>query len=330
MTDPEDPFASNPFSYDPLGRAPLPRPPAFAPPPPPPPPPPVNALATLSLVFAFVFAPAGAVLGHLGLAQIRHTGERGRDRALLGMAVSYAIIASTVLAVLAWAVFAALSPARGPTAVPPPATTSTAPAGPTVEPAAVAALLPGVDALKSITGDASLEAGPTRDSPPRPEGDDSVSPAECWGSIAPGSPEAYPSDSIAGYHAAKISDTRTLFKSLEIVQAVVAFRDASAAQSQLATLLAGWRRCSASTVWFTVTGVGPVPYSLSGPADAGNGISTLDLTPKGPRLRTVHAIAAKANVIVDLCVTDGGTTDAERARQSAIGIANYVLGKIPG
>ena len=33
----------------------------------------VNTLATLSLVFAFVFAPAGAILGHLGLAQIRRT-----------------------------------------------------------------------------------------------------------------------------------------------------------------------------------------------------------------------------------------------------------------
>ena len=35
-----------------------------------------NVLATLSVVFAFVFAPAGAILGHLALSQIRHTGQR--------------------------------------------------------------------------------------------------------------------------------------------------------------------------------------------------------------------------------------------------------------
>ncbi len=31
------------------------------------------------------FAPVGPVLGHLGLAQIGRTGERGRDRALIGV-----------------------------------------------------------------------------------------------------------------------------------------------------------------------------------------------------------------------------------------------------
>ena len=39
---------------------------------------PVNAFATLSVVFAFLFAPVGAAFGHLGLSQIRRTGERGR------------------------------------------------------------------------------------------------------------------------------------------------------------------------------------------------------------------------------------------------------------
>ena len=45
----------------------------------------VNVVATLSVVFAFVFAPVGAILGHLGVSQIRHTGERGRDLARLRM-----------------------------------------------------------------------------------------------------------------------------------------------------------------------------------------------------------------------------------------------------
>src|SRR5436190_23597364 len=63
-----------------------------------------NTFATLSVVFAFVFAPVGAVLGHLGLSQIRRTGQRGRDRALIGLTLSYAFIVIAIVAVVVWAV----------------------------------------------------------------------------------------------------------------------------------------------------------------------------------------------------------------------------------
>src|ERR1700739_3442462 len=91
-----DPYSYDPYSYDPLGRVPFEDP--FVGPPavtPPPRRPPVNALATLSLLFAFVFPPAGAILGHLGLAQIRRTGELGRDRALAGLALPCGVIQLT-------------------------------------------------------------------------------------------------------------------------------------------------------------------------------------------------------------------------------------------
>ena len=61
-----------------------------------------NTLATLSVLFAFVFAPAGAILGHLGLSQIRETGERGRDRALVGITLSYVFITVAVVALAVW------------------------------------------------------------------------------------------------------------------------------------------------------------------------------------------------------------------------------------
>ena len=38
-----------------------------------------NTFAVLSPIFAVVVPPAGVVLGHLALPQIRRTGERGRD-----------------------------------------------------------------------------------------------------------------------------------------------------------------------------------------------------------------------------------------------------------
>src|ERR1700738_2587055 len=62
----------------------------------------VNTLATLSIVFAFVFAPVGVVLGHVALAQISRRGERGRDRALIGLTLSYVFILFAVVALIVW------------------------------------------------------------------------------------------------------------------------------------------------------------------------------------------------------------------------------------
>ena len=48
---------------------------------------PTNTMAILALVFAFVFAPAGIVLGVLARKQIRQTGEQGDGLALAGIIV---------------------------------------------------------------------------------------------------------------------------------------------------------------------------------------------------------------------------------------------------
>lgn len=64
----------------------------------------VNTLATLSIVFAFVFAPAGAALGHVALSQIRQRGGRGRERALIGLTLSYVIIVLALIALVIWLV----------------------------------------------------------------------------------------------------------------------------------------------------------------------------------------------------------------------------------
>jgi hypothetical protein len=56
----------------------------------------------------------------------------------------------------------------------------------------------------------------------------------------------------------------------------------------------------------------------------------MDLAPKGLQVRSARAIAAKANVVIDLYVSYSGTTDGIRPRQSAVSIATYALNKIPG
>ena len=89
-----DPFAGDPFTVGQPGvgatRAPTPASRQQE----------TNTLATLSVVFAFVFAPAGVILGHLAVSQIHETGDRGRDRALVGVTLSYVFITVVVVALV--------------------------------------------------------------------------------------------------------------------------------------------------------------------------------------------------------------------------------------
>ncbi|EJO89861.1 hypothetical protein MCOL_V206720 [Mycobacterium colombiense CECT 3035] len=155
-----NPFGPGPFQPNPFGGS------SFAPQQQPAQPPPVaprdeaNVLATLSVVFAFVFAPAGLILGHLGLAQIRRTGQRGRDRALVGVTLSYVFITALVVALIVRATL----PDSTPTHVAVPATTTTKPPSgttprpaapprpPIVTPSDLPGLLPSLDEVKTLLG----------------------------------------------------------------------------------------------------------------------------------------------------------------------------------
>lgn len=49
-----------------------------------------NTYALLAIVFAFLAPLAGIIFGHLGLGQIKRTGDAGRGIALTGLIISYA------------------------------------------------------------------------------------------------------------------------------------------------------------------------------------------------------------------------------------------------
>jgi hypothetical protein len=70
------------------------------------PPPPrsgnTNVLAILALVFAFVFAPAGIVLGHLARRQIRQTHEQGDQLAFWGLLLGYVFTGLYLLFCCGW------------------------------------------------------------------------------------------------------------------------------------------------------------------------------------------------------------------------------------
>ena len=100
-----------------------------------------NTFAVLSPIFAFVVPPAGAVLGHLALAQIRRTGELGRRAAICGMIVGYVLTVALLAALIVWltadgpgsagaspAVTSTTIEAAAPPVAPPSVVTSVAPA----------------------------------------------------------------------------------------------------------------------------------------------------------------------------------------------------------
>jgi hypothetical protein len=66
--------------------------------------PPTNTMAILSLVLAFVFAPAGIVLGVLARNQIKRTGEEGDGLALAGIIVGSIASAFWLLLIVFWIV----------------------------------------------------------------------------------------------------------------------------------------------------------------------------------------------------------------------------------
>jgi hypothetical protein len=68
----------------------------------------INGLAIAALVCAFVLAPAGIVLGHVALAQIKKTGEGGRPLAMTGLALGYIFTIVIVVFVVVMVVLAVI------------------------------------------------------------------------------------------------------------------------------------------------------------------------------------------------------------------------------
>jgi hypothetical protein len=320
-TPPRNPFEHNPFGGVPFGSNPAAPPVYSAPTAPPPNRQPVNALATLSVVFAFVFAPAGAILGHLGLRQVRRTGQRGRDRALIGTVLSYAVIVVVVGVVVVSVWQPSGAPAR--TAAP----SSTAP--PTVAPSTLASLEPTLDDVKTITGDQLLVMGDVLHRPNLGNAmGQTIDRPECRGALDAGIPDLYDVGVMLGFYMPAFIDRGDPYNSVSVGSAVAAFLDSATAQAQLARMQSTWDKCGGgSSVRVTFPDGRPFTFQVKGPNAVGNGVTTMEMATEGEL--SVHAIATRANVVIDLLVSYTGN-GADRARQAAADVANQILNKIPG
>jgi hypothetical protein len=301
----QDPFGGSPFGGDPFGGGPAggspwggnpgsggpASPPSFTPPPTfgsphGPGGGATNTLATLSVIFAFLFAPAGAVLGHLGLRQIARTGQRGRQRAIVGIALSYSIIVLSVVALVVWAVIGddattpTAEPTRTfipstptPTSSTPTTTTSAAPITPpalnpgrTVDAADLPALLLGIDAIKTIMGkgtDAQPVPNLTVQPPttalvgsPGPQG--SMDPADCAPAMISASETGYRDSGYRAVYSVTMTQPGAEGEQ-SVTQSVLAFPDAATARQALLGILQTVQRCAVretkgqATGYFTFT-----------------------------------------------------------------------------
>jgi eukaryotic-like serine/threonine-protein kinase len=323
MTNPFDhnPFAVNPFDRGSYGAQPAPAPPPARRDE-------VNTLATLSIVFAFVAAPAGAVLGHLGLSQIRRTGQRGRERALIGVTLSYVFITVAVVALIVGATLAGPARTAAPAGAPTSSTASTAASVPTVATAALAALLPTLDEVKTVAAapklglSTTVTALPANLLPP----DVVLDRPECWPAYAAGTKEAYDITAVRGFY---LTDFQSPSQMLAVAEGVAAYSDAAAAQVALSRYKSSWQQCGGTTITSKlVSGSDAFPTEVGVPADSPSGVTTITLTAKDVLGfgRMYRAIAAKNNVLLDVWVS--GTT--QTPPDAAGAIADRILAKIPG
>ena len=277
---------------------PYPQPPVISAPPPP-----LrhraNTFATLSVVFAFLFAPAGAVLGHLGLAQIRRTGQLGRDRAVIGLTLSYAFILIAVVALVIWTV-AGREPERSSTVAvsPSPAMSSPTPDEPLVTAAQLPKMLLSIDEVKQAVNAPNLAK--VEDSPGL-SGDQglNVTPRECISSLFGGGASAYERTANRGAFTRAITGDGQ--DGVILLNETMATFENTAAASQLLSLVVGqWRGCAGKSVTLIVDG-SPLTLDVGQPNQEGT-VMVLRNTLRGSvtGFSTDRVIAAKANVVVDL------------------------------
>ncbi|MDO3239940.1 sensor domain-containing protein [Mycolicibacterium fortuitum] len=326
----QDPFGGSPFGQYPPGQYPSPGQPPFGGPPMvpagPPPRDEANTLATLSVVFAFLFAPAGAVLGHLGLSQIKRTGQRGRDRALVGLTVSYTLIVVAVAALVIWAVVPSSSntttaeTTTTQTTAPVTTTTTTTPAPPPlVTEAQLAGLLPSPAEMQEITKNPELVAEDKNMDVGLPN-THTYSPVECASSFSMFTPLPFENSGYrktAGVAQFDGSD-------MEAYEGVAMFADAAAAQRAFAHYVELWRGCAGKTLKWTIEDGRSTNFLLGGPEETAGGIVALRSSNQGSEVWMLRAIGVKANVLVDIHIMGLGLTD------EAVTVVQRILDRIPG
>jgi hypothetical protein len=285
---------------------------------------PINAFATLSVVFAFLFAPVGAVFGHLGLSQIRRTGERGRERALVGLTLSYAFILIAVAVLVIWTVVG-MRPGKSSTvATSPPAATSSVrsvPEQPLVTAAQLPKLLLSIDDVKHAVNAPNLAKVEESAALIGSQGY-TVTPSGCLNALFASTKEAYQHSLVRGIFSRAITGEGQDGMGV-LNETISTFENSSAATSFVSKLTGDWRGCAGKSV--TVAGKGNTITLDVGQPEANGAVMTLQNSLQGslPGFSSDRAIVAKANVVIDLDAQGFDMGDALKT------LADQILARVP-
>ena len=298
-----------------------------------------NTLATLSVVFAFVLAPVGAVLGHLALRDIRRRGERGRNRAVVGLTLSYTVTLVAIVGLVIWASIGSTPRASTASSSRPTAATasaakpsSSAPPEPSVSDAGLQTLVLTAEEVADALKAPGMFVNKTWTQPHEPLPGDSFDPPECTAAVFNGLTDAYRD---SGYHAIYGLDLGQHTSSFPIgaSEFVATFQNADAARNFAARAVDHMRTCAGKQLKYAHPGTTGI-YNVGNPVEAGGVTtvrSTLDSvlqnghTTDVKKLNTsaMRAVAAKANVVVDVTVIGRDLGD------DATTIVSRILGRVP-
>lgn len=299
----------------------------------------VNTLATLAVVFAFLLAPVGIVLGHFALKDVRRRGERGRNRALVGLTLSYAFTVIAVVALVLWATLGNRQTGQST------AHSGTTTAGGAAKPSAAAAPPePSVTAegLQSLvlTGEdvAGLIKAPgmyvnkTWTQTHELQPGDSFDPPECTEAVFNGLTASYRDSGYRAIYGVDLGQHTNGFPH-GVSEFVATFDNAAAAKGFVASAINHINGCAGRQLTYSHGGISGI-YNVGTPVQTGpvtavrstlgtvqdNGRTT-DVG--GQHTSALRALAAKANVVVDVDVIGRDLGD------DATTLVQGILGRIP-
>jgi hypothetical protein len=285
---------------------------------------PINAFATLSVVFAFLFAPVGAVFGHLGLSQIRRTGERGRERALVGLTLSYAFTLIAVVVLVIWTLVGMRAGRSSTVATSPPAATSSVnsvPEQPLVTAAQLPKLLLSIDEVKHAVNAPNLAKVDDMAGLIGTQGV-TVAPAECLSALFASTKQAYQRSPVRDVFSRAITgDGQDGIVVLN--ETMSTFENVSAATSFVSQVNGEWGGCAGKSV--TVAGKGNTITLDVGQPEANGTTMTMQNSLQGslPGFSSNRAIVAKANVVIDLDAQGFDMGDSLKT------LADQIMAKVP-
>lgn len=290
---------------------------------------PINAFATLSVVFAFVFAPLGAVFGHLGLLQIRLRRERGRELAVIGLTLSYAFTVIAVAVLVIWTVVgmrpensSTVSTVAGsPTPSYPTRATSSVPERPLVTAAQLPKLLLSIDEVKHAVNAPNLAKVAESAALIGSQGI-TVTPPECLSAVFASTAQAYQHSAVRGIFSRAITGEGQ--DGMQILNETMStFENMSAATSFVDQLVGQWRGCAGKSVSLAEKG-NTITINVGQPVVDGT-VMTLQNSLIGslPGFSTDRAIVAKDNAVIDLDAQGFDMGDALKT------LANQIQAKVP-